>query len=293
MEIGSPAPEIANTGSESVDVDGILNSIEEPSSGFPMSEPASAVTPAQPEPQKHTITVNGQQITATLEQLQKWAQQGYDYPQKMQAFKQQQTEFEQRYKPYQDIDDYAKQNPQWWSTVQKAWDSRTEQQQAQAVQSDPNNPFLQKLSQFEEKFSKLEQVAQTYQQEKQNQLRQSEDQQLTTEIQSMREQYKHLDWNAADDRGYNLELQVMAYANERGIKKFDDAFKSYNLDRLMSIAQERGKEQVGKDIQKRTKLGLLGQSPTPTVKSKYEYDKSKSYEQLEREALEELGIKSS
>jgi small-conductance mechanosensitive channel len=277
--------------SQDIDVDSLMQGIEAPSQGIPMSEPAPATPQPSPEPQKYTMTVNGREITATLDQLQKWAQQGYDYPQKMQALKTQQAEFEQKYKPYQEIDEYARQNPDWWTQVQKNWEQRAQTQGPQPT--DPNNPLMQELNSLRQEFMGIKQIADQYQNNEKQKQRAFEDQQLTTEIQSMRELYKHLDWNSVDDRGYPLETQVMAYANERGIKKFDDAFKAYNLDRLMSIATERGKEQVGRDIQKRTKLGLLATSPTPSQKSKYEYDKSKSYEQLEREALEELGLRSS
>jgi len=226
------------------------------------------------------ITHNGKPVVATLDQLKQWAQMGYDYPQKMQAFKQEQ----EAWKPYREIDEYAKTNPEWWAFVDKAWNERGKAAQPSNPLQDPNNPLVKEIEE-------LKSFKEQYLNEKMTAQRQAEDEALVKDISSMREQFKHLDWNTPDQRGYDMEMQVLNYARENGIGNFKQAFQLYNYDRLLSLAEERGKEAVVKDQQKKTKLGLIGpdQSPgrgiTPAKSLK-----NKSYSDLAQEALDELGI---
>jgi hypothetical protein len=70
---------------------------------------------------------------------------------------------------------------------------------------------------------------------------------------------------------------------------FRAAFRDYYNDHLLGKAKEEGKELVSKELQKRTKLGILGESPKPskglTVAAGV---KNKSYNDLVQEALAEL-----
>jgi len=278
------------------DVDAYMAQADAPGAEIPMDAPAEQAAPAeqqaQPETQaqqNHILEWNGKQIEATLDQLKKWGQQGYDYSQKIAEFNRQKQEFESKYQPYQTIDQFARENPEWWSHVQQAWEQRQNAATNQQGNLDPNNPLTQELLAVKQELAELKGFKQELTQKELNQKREAEDQKLNQQIQSMREQYKHLDWNKVDENGHDLEMQVIAYANKNNIGSFDAAFKAYNHDRFMSLAMEKGKELASQEIKKNTKLGLLGKSPTPT-KEVTGYQKGKSYDQLLQESLQELGF---
>ena len=80
-----------------------------------------------------------------------------------------------------------------------------------------------------------------------------------------------------------MELGV---SNAKGFKA---AFRDYMHERLVKDAELKGKESAQQEIQRRNKLGLLGTTPTPlkTIQPAVNL-KDKSYEELAREALQEL-----
>src|SRR4051812_40705324 len=118
---------------ESVDVDSLMESVESQGrGGIPMTHEAQTDAPAAdstPAPdtaaaaaaaqaaEEFEITWNGRQIKAPKDKVLQWASQGYDYPQKMAELKKQREEFDRAYSPYKTVDDYAKQNPEWWKHV--------------------------------------------------------------------------------------------------------------------------------------------------------------------------------
>lgn len=285
----------------SFDVDAALSAIEsgqdyaspepaatpDPAPADAATEPAAAAAPSELE-----FDWNGRKIKAPFSdpRIQQWAAKGYDYNQRMQAFKAEQETFASQRQEiealkakYAPVEEYYSKNPQHWEQVQQAF------QNAQGL--DPNNPLVQKLQQYEQKLSQVDQFIQTAQQREAQEKAQQEDQALDTEIQSLREQYKDLDWNGVDPEGNSLEARVARHAIQNGIKKFGTAFRDLYHDQLVKRAAEQAKESVTKERQKASKLGLLGQTPTPKKGITPAEDlKSKSYDQLEREALQELGL---
>lgn len=288
MDVESAAPE---TASSEVDVDALMAETEAPGREIPMDDPAPAPAPAaapQAQPETYTVKVAGKEYNLTKDQLIQKAQLGWDYAQQMEKIKSEREQYESQFKPYLEIDEFAKQNPDWWNHVQQTWATREGQQTQQSL--DPANPVLQELNQLKQELTGIKQFVDQTTQEKLNAQRETEDKKLNTEIQSMREQYSYLDWKSVDERGHDLETRVIAYANQNGIRDFGAAFKAFNHDRLLSIAEERGKEAVTKDIQKKTKLGLLGQGPAPKREVQSTSVKGKTYNDLLNEAMLEVGI---
>jgi len=299
------------TGSiDTIDADAALSSIEggeiAPAQDSPpvgeTKEPAGAErSPAPQAPLEFEFTAGGKpiKVPATDPRVKQWLAQGHDYAQRMAEFKQSQAkweaergELEKKYAPYRDVDTFIQQNPEWWSHVQQAWQARQAQAEARAPQAaaDPNNPLTQELETLKQQLAELSQFKQSFETEKQAQARQAEDAKLKEEIQSIRTQFKDLDWDTPDESGYSLELRVLKHAADNGIQNFRAAFRDYNHEHIVKLAEERAKEAVAKENQRRTKLGLLGASPTPKKSAAPEVEniKQKSWDQLEREALEEL-----
>lgn len=279
--------------SSNMDVDSLLSSIDQPTQERQMSEaPPEAQTPEQKQ-QEFEFNWNGKKIKAPLDKLSQWASQGYDYGQKMAEFNKRQSEFQQQSKQveeikskYSEIDDYVRQNPDWWQHVTQTYEQRLQQ-----AGQNPQGADIRELIKAHTEEA-IKPFKEQVEQQKQQELFKKQDAELDTQIQSVREKYSDLDFDAVGEDGKSLMYKVLEFGASNGLNNFDVAFKAFYHDDLIKREATRAKEAYSKDIQKRTKLGLLGTSPTPKQGiSDAKYTKSKSYNDLEREALEELGIR--
>jgi hypothetical protein len=282
---------------EGIDADALLEQIENGGAAEASLSPELAAppegqgAPAAPAVDEFTFNWNGKEIKAPREKALQWAQQGYDYAQKMAEFNRRHSEFEnirkehdQRFSIYQTIDDYAKQNPEWWNQIQQAYQARKQGGSAGDDSSAVPDWVNQKLNQYDQFIHSLKEKEAAQQ-------RASEDSHLDSEIKSIRETYKDLDWDSPNETGMGLEQRVLDHALKNGIQSFRAAFRDYNHEHLVKLAEDRAKENTNKELQKRTKQGLLGQSSTPKKGIQpAEGVKNKSWNELEREALAELGI---
>lgn len=253
-------------------------------------------TPAAQSAQQYTLKVNGKDIQAPIEKVLQWAQLGYDYPQKAKEMNQWKSKFEEvtqkektlgeiekKWSPYKEIDDYASQNPDWWQQVQSSY-----QQKIAGAQT---NPEIQALRQ---ELAELKSFRDEIKSEKQTLKTQEEDKILTSESESIRKAFPNLDWDSPDEGGNSLEMRILKHAMEIGLDgskqgHFRAAFRDYYHDQLVNRAREEGKELVTKETQKRTKLGILGETSKPTKGLTVAKNlKDKSYNDLMQEALDEL-----
>lgn len=285
--------------SSEINVDDLLASIGEgPTAEGPTDPetPAAASAPETPEPappSTYKIKVNGQEIDATVDQLQQWAQQGYHYSQQKNNLEQQRTQFQKELEEakrfrelYAPVDEYAQKNPQWWDSITQSFQSRD---QIRAPGDGQDNPVFEHLNSLKSELSEMKKNWETFQAEKAEKARIEQDQALNSQIEEVRKQYKDVSLEEVDDTGKSLENRVLDFAIENNIADFRNAFRLFNHERLMKLAEERGMQQLVKDRQKQTKLGLLGQSPTPTRGiQKATNIREKSYDSLLDEALEEL-----
>lgn len=211
---------------------------------------------------------------------------GRDYNHLMEGFNKekstwetQRKEYDQKFSRYKEVDEFVKTNPDWWSHVEQSWNSR----EKPAVDANIK-PLLEELNGLKSAFSEI-------QQERQQIKYKAEDEKLAQDIQGIRKQYADLPWDSPDETGRTLEYRVIEHANKNGIPTFKAAFLDLNHDLLEKRWESRGREAVVKDTQKKTKLGLLGETQAPTKGLKSAQGvKGRSYDDLTREALEELGI---
>lgn len=231
-----------------------------------------AEAPPQAEPssiQEFEYQANGKTIKEPIETILKRASQGYNYAQHMSELKAQQAEIEKAratanelQQKYGEIDKFAKENPEWHDHLHKTWESRFDitgnQGQQHAQQQIP--------SQFQQEFNELRSFVESIKAERADSAYQSA-------FTRVKESYPDIDFTATDpDTGTTLEQQVLDYANQNGINRFEPAFKAFYADRLIERARTQAKEQMAGDIQKRSKAGLLGTSQAPSkAKSEWEY----------------------
>lgn len=293
------SPDVTENDNE--DFDALYDSIMEPNGDGPSVEaqPEKVQAPvestqAQAEPE-HEYTWNGQKIKAPLSEILKKAGMGHDYAQKMQEhnrsvneWKEKLTLSEQLEEKYGSVDQWVRTNPDKWEKLQAI----IQAEKAGHSDLDVNNPLFQELQSLKRQLN--EQILPTIQETQQEKTRlqyEAEDKALASEIQSIQEKYKDLDWATKDEHGMSLEMRVLKHAAANGFKTFKSAFLDINHDDLMKRAEERGKTSIANERAKQVKSGLLGKTSAPTQgMQKATNIKQKSYADLTKEALDELGI---
>jgi predicted nucleic acid-binding Zn-ribbon protein len=249
---------------------------------------APQVTPQTPD--DFEFQWNGRQIKSTRENILKWASQGYDYSQKMADFNKRLQDVDAKYGQYEKlketygpVDEWVSKNPDKWDALQKA---------IQGVEASGTNPqLLQKLQALEAQVLQANKFIETVQQKEERERIAKEDSELETEIKSIQEKYKDLDWKTVDENGRGLEYRVIEHGIKNGINSFRASFNDMLHDDLLKAAEVRGRESLTKERQVKQANGVVGTSTTPTKGLKKTVDlKGKSYDDLKWEALEELGL---
>lgn len=218
-----------------------------------------------------------------MEQAKQLLSKGYDYNELVSTLKKDQESV----KTYKEIDEYAKNNPGWWEHVKKGFDNRDSYGKMQN-QEHPNisnipvdNPVLQELLEFKSNFQRQQELERIS----------KEDAVLDKEITEIKEQFKQIDFSKLDNDGRTLEHRILEHANKSGINSFKAAAKDYLFDDIVKLAEEKGKESVKRNLEERSKLGLLGVSKAPLKELTSPVSiKDRSYEDLLKEALSEMGL---
>lgn len=245
-------------------------------------ETAPIETP-ETAPQEFEYSANGKMIKEPLDVILKRASQGYNYAQHMSDYKKNLTDFEAREskvseleQKYGEIDKFAAENPEWNDHLHKSWESRFDitgkGQQDQSTQTDLN-------PQFQQEFNELKSFVENIKAER-------ADQAYEASLQNLQQTYPDIDFKATDpDTGKSLEQQVLDYADQNAIGRFEPAFKAFYSDKLVEQARLQAKDQMAGDLQKRAKAGLLGTSQAPTTRSSSEMDMPSNYKQMSTDQL--------
>lgn len=271
-------------------VDELLNQIDEPTPATADENPAEPVVAAPVAADEYTFTVGGKEIKANREKMIKWAQMGYDAPAKIghlskeiESWKAKEAEFKAYETKYGEIDKYVREKPDFWNHVTKTWNEREQ------LLNDQNNPLATTVSQLQKQVQDLVSYKSQIEQRQQEVAMAREDQAYVQELEGIRTKYPQIDFATQDENGKSLEYKVLEYANQNGIRKFSTAFKDFYHDELVKLGQEQAKENIVKEKQKNSKLGILGVTPTPTKKISEDV-KGKSYNDLVKETLAEYNI---
>ena len=233
-------------------------------------------------PEEYSITVGGKEIKAPMDKLIKWASMGYDAPNKigqlnreLESWKKREAELNAMDQRYKTVDEYVKQNPQWFQFIQQQY----EKQQAQGLGQD--HPLLQELNSLKTTVNDLAQY-------KNNIVTQQEDTAYNEELDSIKKAYPKVDFNTPDESGKSLEYKILEHAQQNGIRSFKTAYRDFYHDEIIKMKAEEAKENVIKDKVAKSKLGVLGTSPVPTTKATY--TKDKSWNQLADDIIKEHNL---
>lgn len=284
---------------QEIDVDSLLAEIEAPSDGIPMSSGQPSEEPAAPafDGSQFEFDWNGQKVRPdSMDKAKLWMQQGHNYSQRAAELNRRQAEFDnqfkdwqgkqQHYSRYDEVDKFARENPQWWEYVEKQFAERDQFGQPQVDPGIQNllKPLQEKISQYDSLFGQL-------QQERQQEVIQKEDQALDAEISEIRSKHPNIDLNAVDETGKTLEQRILTHAMENGINTFRAAFRDYLHDQLVQTAKADGLQNEAKGKQIATKQGLLGKTQTPRKEVQpVQNVRGKSYDAITQEIFQEFGI---
>ena len=288
---------LQDTTSGEMDVDALLEQVNAPEPERPMSGPADEPTgqaakpeAAAPTPvQEYEYEFSGRKIKEPIDMILKRAGMGYDYAQKMEAFKREQATFKQgledkykSYDKYKTIDDYVQKDPEWWHHVEQSYQDRLSSE----------DPTVKRVkSMLDEELKPVRDLLSQKEQAEQQAKITEEDTRLTQDIKSIREKYADLDFDTPDADGKSLEAKVLAHGAANNYPTFTAAFRDFYHDQLEKMWESRGREAVGKEAQKRHKLGLSGTPQTPKQKSTDGYDvRGKSWNELLSDVLQQEGI---
>jgi hypothetical protein len=255
----------------------------------PAAAPAApAAAPAQTPTAQQILEYQalGKTVKEPMDLVLKRASMGYDYAQKMEAFKKEQEAFqmeknklaeaESKWKPY---NDYALQNPEWEKHVRESWEKRDAIAQGKYSDLDPV---------IAEKLTRADKFIAQYENDQQVKRKETEDAVLMNTIAEVQKQHPDIDFKAADDQGRTLEYRILDHANRHGINSFKAAFRDLMFDDIVSRKETAAKEAVAKDLAERTKSGLLGKTQAPILDSGPANVRSKSWEEIKNMAISEF-----
>lgn len=253
--------------------------------------------PAEPWWKQHEnaeleLQAAGKTVKAPFSRVRQWAQQGYDYAQRMQAFNLEKSQWEAQQaelakdSEWSDVVKFARENPEWAQHTRQSWEQR-EQWQQQA-QTDPNmKPFMDEIQRLKSELATVKPVVTEFQAEQTRIRNEREDTALDQEVSAIKERYSKygMDLTQIDqETGLTYESSVLKYGSENGIKSFKTAFLELYGEKIEGMREEALKKQAADDVAKRAKEGFIGRSPTPQgTAPKLDYRKM-SHAQLAQEA---------
>lgn len=298
------------------EVDALISSVESAEGATP--EVATADTqdvteaPKTAAEKRYELIRKGVKREFTPEEMIPFAQKGWDYEEKMREFHQNRAslltqerekwqkefdatkhpkfqELEKQLSRYREVDDYIKRDPQWWSTVQEAYQQRL---QEQGTATPTAHPVIEELKQTVQSLvSEREQEKRLHEERQRFEAEAQKDTELDSQVSEYREKYSHFDWNSRDESGLDLENRILQHAIDNKIGSFRAAANDYLHDEHLKRHEVSVKEQTGKEIKKQTKLGLGPTTTKPTQDiRRIQNVRSKSYDDITQDALDELGV---
>jgi len=210
-------------------------------------------------------TANGKEISEPIETVLKRASQGYNYAQRMAEIKAQEAQWQKQLEEsksladkYREIDEYARQNPDWFNHWNNAYQNRSQGFSNSPEQSgfDPNQitglieqklqPHLGTLQEMQERLNR-EKV------EQENKL-------LDSQVQKTKQKYADVDFSASDpESGKTLEFKVYELMAQKGYDDFETAYKVLDHDNIVARQIEKAKADLVKAEQQKRKQGIVAE----------------------------------
>ena len=271
-----------------------------------LQEQFAKLTPEQQEKfyGAREINFNGQKFSVPPDKQVPLMQMGLNYSERMRAlnvekqtFETEKTAVAEAKKYYEAIDQAAKANPEWWEHVKASYQAKisgnagnpagnhTGSETSGAVMTPELRGALAKITDLEQKLDGF--LGKQTQEAELKQV-QAQDAVLDQQIASVKKDYPEFDWMTADQSGHVLEDRIILHAQKNGIQNFRAAARDMLFDDIVSRREMKAKETIGKDIQAKTKAGVVVTKPKASGLQPPK-DLNRTYSDLMTEGLAELG----
>ena len=251
--------------------------------------PAEVQDKGQEQSQKQEDMVelqyDGKTIQVSKDKLHDYASQGYHAAKLNRQVKEERQEIQklrEQLKEYEQVQEWAKQNPKDWEAARSAYFSR----QAQNPTTDPGAGST--TDSLDPRIQGLQQKIQSLEEKQNAESSQRAQELLNEEWAAIEKEYDYLDLSGIDEEGYTMKEKVEQHAAENGYSSLATAFRELNYDRIVKHVEERAKERVVQEIQNKRKLGKLNVAAkrlSNPPKPRVTYSKGDSYNDLTRRAM--------
>lgn len=294
--------------SQEPDVDALLSQIYEPTTpreqGTEISESGAKSEPTQKDPLdfEDEIQWGKEKKKFHYNDIKRYAQMGYAFNENQRKLNTERQDWLKKEKTlgeqlqaaralelYRDVDEYAKKNPKWWDHILQSYQTGGKAPEEQSQAETP--PWLEKLTAMEKRLEDLSGDFSTIKDERERVRKDAEDKALDGEVEEYRKAHPYFDWKALNESGYPaLEVRILEYAAANGIKKFSTAANDLLHDEFIKRTDMKAREEVGKTVQTKNKFGGGDIRTEPRKTMEAADTRNKSYDQLAKDALKELGI---
>jgi hypothetical protein len=286
----------------------------------PAPTPEQATKPIIPQDFEDEIIWGQKPVKLPYQKIKTYAQLGYNYSnnqralnEKMAAVAAKEAESAKLAEYYKEIDNAAKQDPDWWNHVVTSYKSRGQTVSPTTAGENPVSqlppelqaalsPILQNLQKnFDERVKKLEDVAKTVEQQALERKEASENAHLEEQIGKFKSTYPDFEWDTLDANGLLLEDRIIVHAHKNGINNFQAAARDMLWEDALKRHSLKGKEELTETL-KRTR-GVDGKFlPTGSTQNPQRPPQTNggglrplsstnlSYDDAVREGLAEFGL---
>jgi len=248
---------------------------------------------------KHKLsyrTGKGKEVEEDLATILQRASGGYHYAQNMGEYNKLMETYNTEHKPgieaantlkdkYGKLEDYAKENPEWYDHWTNAYETRHTGLPSGEVLPDQQQPNMQNM--FKDMLSQELGPIKEYMTSQQLQLQNAEfsaqDNAFGKVVEDTRKAHPNVDFDHTDPAtGKSLEHQTLEYMKQTGIDDFNTAFKAYYHDNLVKMQVEAAIQQRDKTEVDRRKSGIV--DVKPGFRNSRPVDHKKSWDELMRDA---------
>jgi len=228
---------------------------------------------------KLKYTASGKEVEESLSDILKRASQGYHYSQRMSELKTQEKDWQRQLSEsqamadkYREIDQYARDNPEWFDYWNNAYQNRS----LPVGSPDQTGGFdpAQITSLIDQKLAPFQETIQQQRERMENERISQEDAALESQVQATRQEFSDVDFSATDpNTGVSLENKVFQFMVDNGISDFNKAYKVMDYDNIMARRIEASKADLVKQEQMKRRNGIVsetsGQAKTPPAPIDY------------------------
>lgn len=241
---------------------------------------------------------SGKEVEESISDILKRASQGYHYSQRMSELKAQEQEWQRQIAEseamadkYREIDQYARDNPEWFDYWNSAYQNRSLPvgSPEQVGGFDP----AQITSLIDQKLAPFQETIQQQRERMETERRSQEDAQLDAQIQATYKEFGDVDFSATDpNTGQSLEHRVYQFMVDNGVNDFNQAYKMMDYDNILARRVEAAKADLVKQEQMKRKQGIVaetsGQPKTPQAPVDYRQLTPDQFESAQAQFLNQI-----